>query len=264
MGSLHHYFYHRLSGGQPFFGAKWAQSLDGRLASPSGVSQWISSPESLVYSQWLRYMYDGVMVGSQTFITDKPSLSLRHPFFMVNHEQPVKIIFDPRLRALKHPCFFDHFAHLAKDDAHILWLGSEELKGSVNQLGVRYQNFFNNVSRDRCHFLFELDPQDTVASLISLLSSPQLSVTLGRTMFSFLVEGGPRLHSLLLGEGCYQAIHMVTCPKWLGGQHEVCPDGRVLPHDLNTLGPYGLITSHTFGEDVLCEYFARTLPWSSP
>lgn len=74
--------------GKPFVTLKFAQSLDGRLATKSGHSQWISSQESLVYSHRLRAINDAILVGKGTLIKDNPQLTTR----LVKGRNPIRII----------------------------------------------------------------------------------------------------------------------------------------------------------------------------
>jgi len=226
-------------------GLKWAQSLDGRLAAPSGQSQWISSPSSLIYSQWLRYVYDGVMVGAGTFINDRPALSLRHPFCVRKSVAKVKkIIFDPQFRTLRFDKFQDHYRHM-KDNAEVYWIGRKDMSEEATKL-ARMQF----PSEERHCVMSIWDPDQPLQHLFE--NDRFLQIT-SKSM-SLLVEGGPRLHNMLIGADVVDFLHIVTAPLWLGGKHEVCPSGPVLPHDLDHPPYYSLIHHQRFGQDLLSEY----------
>jgi diaminohydroxyphosphoribosylaminopyrimidine deaminase/5-amino-6-(5-phosphoribosylamino)uracil reductase len=70
------YIKHRTTG-FPFVTLKWAQSLDGRIATASGDAKWISSLPSRKMTHWLRATHDAIMVGARTAITDDPELTVR-------------------------------------------------------------------------------------------------------------------------------------------------------------------------------------------
>ncbi len=74
--------------GLPFVTLKFAQSLDGRIATKSGNSQWISSPESLLYAHKLRAINDAIIVGRRTLETDNPKLTTR----LVKGPNPIRIV----------------------------------------------------------------------------------------------------------------------------------------------------------------------------
>ena len=70
------YAHHRRTG-RPFVTAKFAASLDGKIAATSGDSRWISSPETRAWSHVLRTQIDAILVGVSTVIVDDPELTAR-------------------------------------------------------------------------------------------------------------------------------------------------------------------------------------------
>ena len=80
--------------GMPYITVKYAQTLDGRIATKSGDSQWISSEASRRYVHRLRSINQGIMVGAGTVVADNPQLTVRH----VRGKNPFRIIVDSKLR----------------------------------------------------------------------------------------------------------------------------------------------------------------------
>jgi riboflavin-specific deaminase-like protein len=80
--------------GLPFVTLKFAQSLDGKIATFTGDSKWISGPSSLRFAHSLRTFHDAVLVGVNTIIRDDPRLTVR----LVRGRSPRRIIVDTRLR----------------------------------------------------------------------------------------------------------------------------------------------------------------------
>lgn len=256
---LQPYLYHRRSSGQVYLAAKWAQSMDGRLAAATGESQWITQWSARVYSQWLRYYYDGVMVGAQTFVKDRPSLGLRHPFMVGTSSPVLKVIFDPHLSALRHPCFESHYRYLKADGARVLWLGTAAAGRSWLAAKQAYQHHYFYELDDVSLFWFQLDGEAIMPSLLELIGGQAWQQEFGARHLSLLVEGGPRLHGLLLGQGCYEMLHVLTAPKWLGGPHGIYPDGAMIPHSLQQDPvPYDWVAAHNFAGDMLSEYARRS------
>lgn len=80
---------------KPFIAAKLAQSLDGRIASRTGKSQWITNEEARKEGHYLRSIYDGILVGINTILTDNPLLTCRIERKEQDApHQPVRIVLD--------------------------------------------------------------------------------------------------------------------------------------------------------------------------
>ncbi len=82
--------------GRPFVTLKGAMSLDGKIATFTGDSQWISGAPSLKYAHQLRDTHDGILVGIGTVLKDNPLLTTRIPGRKTHH--PVRIILDSMAR----------------------------------------------------------------------------------------------------------------------------------------------------------------------
>ncbi|MFN4173386.1 MAG: bifunctional diaminohydroxyphosphoribosylaminopyrimidine deaminase/5-amino-6-(5-phosphoribosylamino)uracil reductase RibD [Pseudorhodobacter sp.] len=88
-------FFKRIGQGLPFVTLKLATTLDGRIATASGESRWITGPEARRMVHVMRGRHDAVMVGSGTARADDPDLGVRE---LGPVAQPVRILVDSGLR----------------------------------------------------------------------------------------------------------------------------------------------------------------------
>jgi len=91
---LHEGFFKRITQDRPFLTLKLANSFDGRIATASGESQWITGPEARRMVHGMRANHDAVLVGGGTARTDDPSLTVRG---MGKVHQPVRVVISRRL-----------------------------------------------------------------------------------------------------------------------------------------------------------------------
>ncbi len=87
-------FLRRVRDGLPFVTLKLATTLDGRIATATGESKWITGPLARAHGHGLRLSHDAILVGSGTAIADDPVLSVRG---MGQVRQPVRLVLDSRL-----------------------------------------------------------------------------------------------------------------------------------------------------------------------
>jgi diaminohydroxyphosphoribosylaminopyrimidine deaminase / 5-amino-6-(5-phosphoribosylamino)uracil reductase len=185
---------------RPTVTVSYAQTLDGRLASVSGSSRWISSPESLRFTHTLRSEHDAVMVGAGTACKDDPRLTVR----LVPGDDPLRVVVDSALRT-----------PLA---AAVLANGAA--KGTVLAVTRR-------APVDRCERARSLG-----ATVLSLPEDTEGRVNLGTLLAelcrhgvgSVMVEGGARLITSFLGNRLVDRLAVCIAPKILGSGIEAVGD----------------------------------------
>ncbi|GHA54254.1 riboflavin biosynthesis protein RibD [Amylibacter ulvae] len=89
-------FFMRITNGRPMVTLKLANSIDGRIATRTGESRWISNAQSRAYVHMLRATHDGVMVGRGTSLADNPDLRVRT--VGLGDRNPVRIVLDSNLK----------------------------------------------------------------------------------------------------------------------------------------------------------------------
>ena len=119
--SLNREWNHRMRSGVPFVTWKFAQSLDGRVAAKLGERTAISGLQSQEFNHDLRSRVGAILVGTQTFVVDQPSLSARKPDGSLRDSQPLRVVMGLRDIA---PA---GFLHLATRDPKVALLTLAEL-----------------------------------------------------------------------------------------------------------------------------------------
>lgn len=92
---LNEVFFHYIATGMPYVTLKSATSLDGKIATVTGESKWITSEESRLDVHKYRHQHDGILVGVNTILKDDPELTTRLP---LGGKNPIRIILDTNLR----------------------------------------------------------------------------------------------------------------------------------------------------------------------
>lgn len=189
---------------RPWVHAKWAMTLDGKIASRTGHSQWISGPESREKVHELRGRMDAIAVGIGTVLADDPLLTARPP----GPRTATRTVIDPQGR-------MPQTSQLVRtiNEAPVLWVVGEhvtpEHTATVEAAGVERLSL-------RC------DPQQgfPLSELLSILGQ--------RSMTHVLVEGGGHLLGRMFDAGLIDEYHVFIAPKLIGG--------ATAPSPLNGLG----------------------------
>lgn len=189
--------------GFPLVTLKFAQTLDGKIATVTGDSKWISSLSSLRFAHGLRSIHDAVLVGVETIIRDDPRLTVR----LVKGKNPRRIVADSRLR-IPLGCKV-----LGKRSAPSTIIATTSLSDR------RKANRIISAGAEVC--CIRKDRADHV-DLQHLLSQ------LGKTdIRSILVEGGSRVLTSFLKRRLADYLVAVIAPKIVGkGLYSVGPAAR--------------------------------------
>lgn len=172
--------------GRPFVVAQLGQSLDGRIATPTGESRWINQNCALDHVHRLRATVDAVVVGVGTVVADDPLLNVRR----VMGRHPVRVVIDPMGRSPAEARCFD-----GKDGIRRILVRSSEAASPV-PAGVEEIRL---ALRGRT-----LVPTEIVAALYAA------------GLHTMLVEGGAWTVSQFIDAGAVDRLHVMVAPMILG------------------------------------------------
>ncbi len=221
------YIHHRQTG-KPFVLLKLAQTLDGKVATCTGQSQWITGREARTRSHQMRCESDGVLVGVGTVLADDPELTVRH----VGGRQPRRIILDSTGRTPVNARIFS--TGEAPPVIYMTDRAPNARRVALHQAGAQCLTLPGS--------------EDGHVDLQALLED------LGkREIMTLMIEGGSRVATAFLRE---QAVHRIACfiaPKLLGTGLSAI--GNLNISTLDSAINLRKITIERSGDDILVEGF---------
>ncbi len=200
---LNEIFFHYIQRRTPFVLLKLAMTLDGKIATATGSSRWITGQRARDAGHRLRYRYDAILVGVGTILADDPSLDVRWR----RRNAIQKIVLDTRLRTPSGAKIFD------SGDSVTLFHGSQAPADRRRELEGKA--LLVQVEKDG-----------------NCLAWPGLLTELGRRgVTSLLVEGGAKVAASALRMGVVQKVNFFYGPKIVGGR-DLCGVGNLGVDDL--------------------------------
>jgi len=187
----------RATTGRPWVIAKWAMTIDGKIATESGDSQWISNERSRSIVHQIRGRVDAIMVGSGTAAADDPMLNARP-------EDSAKVLRTALRVVLDSSASLSHDSQLAKTaDQYptLLAVGPDADTAKLEQLKAQGVEVFD--SKLATH-------EERLDELLQELAS--------RGVTNLLVEGGGGLLGLLNNLNQIDEVHAFIGPKLVGGR----------------------------------------------
>jgi diaminohydroxyphosphoribosylaminopyrimidine deaminase/5-amino-6-(5-phosphoribosylamino)uracil reductase len=189
---LNEAFFKAVTTGLPLVIAKAACSLDGKIATATGESQWLTAEPTRTFAHRLRHQVDAILVGIGTVLADDPRLTTRLP----HSKDPIRLILDSRLRLpltarVINPVSPAPTWVACRDQA------PKEKVRALQQLGVEVL----------------IMPEE--AGLIAL--RPLLEFLGQRQIQSLLVEGGAETLGSFFDQGLVDKFYFFYAPKFLGG-----------------------------------------------
>lgn len=218
-------FLKKQSQGLPWVHAKWAMTLDGKIATRTGMSKWISSDASRQRVHLLRGRMDAIMVGAGTVRMDDPLLTVRVPGPRV----PVRVIVDSSAS-------LSIESQLVKtvDEAPVLLATTRSAPAAqIDQL------------RDAGVDVVIIEGDEARVDLRQLLQ--ELSQ---RDMTNVLLEGGSRLLGTAFDDALVDEVHVFVAPKFAGGDAAITPVAGQGLEAISDVGQLSELTVEQVSDDV--------------
>lgn len=213
---------------RPFVVLKAATSLDGKIATATGESKWITGEAARAYGHRLRDSYDAIMVGVNTILTDDPSLTARLP--EGRGKDPIRIILDSYARTPTGAKIL-----LQESAAHTIVATTEaapvERRASLMAAGAEVL------------IVPGTGPGVDLNKLMEMLGEKQIT--------SILIEGGGKVNGSALAAGIVDKVAWFIAPKIIGGDAAPGPvrgEGVATLRDATQLYD---VEVQRLGEDIL-------------
>ena len=196
--SLNSHFFHYIRHKRPYISLKYAMTLDGKSATESGLSKWITGPDARESVELLRHEHMAIMVGVNTVLKDDPMLTCHERKGLRN---PVRIIADTNLRI--------------------------PLESRIVESAGTYTTYIATSSRDEGKIKALEDKGCKVLVVENrngFLDIPQLVQKIGgMNIDSILVESGGTLSWTLVEENLVDHVYAYIAPILLGGKNSLTP-----------------------------------------
>lgn len=226
--ALNRIFFQYIKNKKPFVAMKYAMTLDGKIATYSGKSKWITSEEARSHVHSLRHQYTGIMVGIGTVLKDDPMLDCR----LLHCKHPIRIVCDTHLRIPLN----SQIVKTANEKITIIATASTN-EEKIKQLEEAHCKILN---------VQTLDGHIDLENLLVKLGDEKIDC--------ILLEGGGTLNYAALKSGIVNRVFCYIAPKIFGGAEAISPvEGVGIEHpDEAFLLANRKIT--TLGEDILLEF----------
>jgi len=224
---LNEVFFHYIKYKTPFVIMKYAMTADGKIATKTGHSKWITGEEARLYVHQIRNRLSGIMVGIGTVIKDNPLLTCR----IENGVNPTRIICDSSLRI---PL-----------DSNIV-----KTSGEVNTIVASGCNYDRDKKRaleeKNVHVISTETEQVDLKALMTVLGKMEID--------SVLLEGGGTLNYSALKQGIVNKVYAYIAPKIFGGEFAKTPVCGLGIENADEAFRLEIENIKTIGKDIFIEY----------
>jgi diaminohydroxyphosphoribosylaminopyrimidine deaminase / 5-amino-6-(5-phosphoribosylamino)uracil reductase len=231
---LNRAYLHWVTTGHPYVILKAGMTLDGKVATATGESRWITGPRARQEAHRFRSQVDAVVVGIGTVLKDNPTLTARlsdRPLKLAPR-QPLRVVLDSRLRT---PPMAEVCAWQDRSKTLIVTTSRASLsrRRPFERAGVEVLSLSTKNGR---------------------VSLPALMTMLGkRGITSALIEGGSTINAAALREKLVNHVLLYLAPTLMGGQDAKAVIGDQSPKRLAQALPLRHVTVRRIGKDLVVE-----------
>ncbi|MGV8906915.1 MAG: bifunctional diaminohydroxyphosphoribosylaminopyrimidine deaminase/5-amino-6-(5-phosphoribosylamino)uracil reductase RibD [Acetobacterium sp.] len=225
---LNEVFFHYIQNKTPYVVLKYAMTLDGKIATFTGKSKWITGESAREFVHQTRHDYAAIMVGVNTVIADDPLLTCRLP----HTKNPKRIICDTHLRIP----LTSKIVQTAKEVPTIIATSCED------------QEKINSLTKQGCILLQveEVNGHTDLKQLMRQLGEQNID--------SILLEGGSTLNFSALENGIVNKVQAYIAPKIFGGETAKTPVGGIGVNEVSKAFRLKKRKITILGDDILLEY----------
>ena len=224
-------FFNRVMHSRPLVTLKIAQSLDGRTATTSGESQWITGEAARRVGHLMRAQNDAILVGIETALKDDPELTCRLPG--LETASPLRVVLDSRLRLGA----WSKLAHSAQEVPTLVFTTSADDGAGLKVCGVEVIRVAGDARG-----------QPDIAVVLHALAE--------RGITRLLVEGGAIVHAAFLDRGLADRLEVFTAPMMLGGAGKGAV-AALAAISLDESPRFERVSCRSVGPDMLESFVAR-------
>ncbi|MFW6056828.1 MAG: bifunctional diaminohydroxyphosphoribosylaminopyrimidine deaminase/5-amino-6-(5-phosphoribosylamino)uracil reductase RibD [Chloroflexota bacterium] len=222
--------------GLPFITAKFAMSLDGKIATRTGHSQWISNEQARCYVHSVRHTVDAIMVGVNTLITDDPRLTARGCCGKsgCTTKQPVRVVVDGSGRTpLNAKAFFQ------PGKTVVAWIGDGDgvKREQIEALGVE---------------VLSVEGSEDLVDLEALLRT-----IASRGVSTVLLEGGSELLGYAFDHGLVDKVLAFIAPIIIGGKEGRTAVGGIGASTVSEALDLERVEVKSFADNVLVSGYVK-------
>lgn len=225
-------FFHYIQNEIPYIALKYAMTLDGKIATATGESKWITGETAREHVHKLRHRYAAIMAGIGTVLADDPMLNAR----IENGNDPIRVICDSNLRI--------------PEDSQIVKT-AKQIKTIIATVSDDEEKI-KRLEENGCQIIKNA-PQNGKVDIKELLK--QLRIM---EIDSVLVEGGGILNESLIQNGCVHKVYAYIAPKLFGGEKAKTPVEGEGIEKISDAIIFDELKATPLGRDILLEGKVKT------